>query len=305
MPKASAQSSIERKGKRLLRFAEKLPRFRSSRLADALIKAIRYGNSDLAVWLLKHGADVRSKDGKGRSALWWAATYCRSAPVRELIKRGAELPDAVLVGPVTEAQTDIVRFLVKHGANVNCVASKYSGLGHLHLKEHILTAALRTVAVHPDAESIPIMLIRAGADVNQLIVETWFMLATGCSMLGMAAHIGLRRTVKAMLAAGADVNLRDKRGRTALFDALEQGHLLIVKELLRAGARTNVKDNAGITPLEAVQQQESSPEMEGTEWLISAGVKVDKRKWKTESRAWRGVRTRMIALLERQTNMRK
>jgi hypothetical protein len=268
-------------------------------LAEALIEAIRYGNSDLAVWLLKHGADARAKDGKGRSALWWAATYCRPALVRELVKGGAELPDDVLMGPVIGAQTDIVRFLIRHGANVNCVAGKYTGLGHLHLKEHILTAALRTVAVHREAESIPVMLVRAGADVNQLIAQTWFMLATGYSMLGMAAHIGLLNTVRAMIATGADVNLKDKRGRTALFNALEQGHVRVAAELLRAGARTNVRDDSGMTPLETVEQQENSPEMEGTEWLTGTGVKVNQRKREAEKRAWQLLRREMISLLDR------
>ena len=299
MSKPSAQSSLEKEGKQLLRFAEKVPRFRNSRLANALLKAIHYRNSDLAVWLLKNGADAHAKDHKGRSALWWAATFCQPVVVREIVRRGAELPDDVLMGPVIEARADVVRFLINHHANVNCVASKYTGLGHLHLKEHILTVALRTVAVHPEAESIPIMLIRAGAEVNQLTPSTWFIVATGYSMLGMAAHIGLLKTVRAMIAAGANVNLRDKGGRTALFNALEQGHLQVVAELLRVGARTDVVDDAGITPLEAVRQQESSPQMDRTEWVVSAGVRVNQRKREREQREWQELRARMIALLER------
>jgi len=195
MPKATIQAPLEKRGMRLLRFAEKVPRFRRSRLAKALIEAIRYHDSDLAVWLLKRGADARAKDNKGRSALWWAATFCQPAVIRELVRRGAELPEDVLMGPVTRAHPGTVRFLIQRGANVNCVASEYSPLGHLHIKEVLLTAALRTAAGHPEAESIPIMLIRAGAKVNRLILQARFFGAEDRSMLGMAAYSGSLKTV--------------------------------------------------------------------------------------------------------------
>jgi ankyrin repeat protein len=102
-----------------------------------------------------------------------------------------------------------------------------------------------------------------------------------------------------MLAAGARVNLKDNRGRTALFDALEQGHYSIAKELLRVGAKTNVRDRNEMTPLETLRQQENSPDMTGTEWLISAGVSVDAKKQEAERAAWQRRRAQMITFLEK------
>jgi ankyrin repeat protein len=187
---------------------------------------------------------------------------------------------------------------VQRGANVNCIASTYSPVPQQHIKQVLLTVALGTAAATPGLESIPILLIRAGAQVNRLVLPTPLPEAGCCSMIGWAAHYGLLKTVKAMIAAGADVNFRDALGRSALFDALSHGHLSVATELLRAGAKTDVKDHAGLTPLEAVRKQEHSAAMVRTELLISAGVKVGKDRLNRESAAWRRQRARMSLLLE-------
>lgn len=298
MSRATTQSKIEKRGLRLLRRIEECPRFKHSRQAKALIEAIQYGDSDLAIWFLKRGFDPEARDSKGRSALWWAAAWRRPSVIRALVQRGATLPDGVLMGPVRAGDERIVRLLVQRGANVNCVASDYSPVPQQHIKQVLLTVALGTAALDRRLESIPIMLIRAGAQVNRLILPKPFP-GHGClSMIGLAAHSGLLKTVKAMIAAGADVNFRDGFGRSALFYALSQGHLSVAKELLRAGAKTDVTDHAGLTPLEAVRKQERSAAMEFTEVLIGAGVEVGKDRLDRERAAWRRQRARMLVLLE-------
>ena len=44
-------------------------------------------------------------------------------------------------------------------------------------------------------------------------------------------------TVKALLEAGAEVDARDKEGKTALMRATEKGHADIVQLLKQAGAK--------------------------------------------------------------------
>jgi len=51
---------------------------------------------------------------------------------------------------------------------------------------------------------------------------------------------GDKRLVKALLAAGADVNYSDVNGESAIAYASYKGHLTIVKTLLKAGADVNV-----------------------------------------------------------------
>jgi len=55
--------------------------------------------------------------------------------------------------------------------------------------------------------------------------------------------------VKSLLEEGADVDSRDKTGRTALHIAASAGHIDIVKLLLAKGARLDIRDNAGRAPI--------------------------------------------------------
>lgn len=56
---------------------------------------------------------------------------------------------------------------------------------------------------------------------------------------GDAAWQGKVEEVKILLANGADVNLQDKFGDTALKHASRKGHEAVVKILLTAGAEVN------------------------------------------------------------------
>ena len=55
--------------------------------------------------------------------------------------------------------------------------------------------------------------------------------------------------VRAFLAAGADVNAKDKDDRTALARAARNRDATVVQELLAAGADANVRDKNGVTAL--------------------------------------------------------
>ena len=299
MPKTPTQLQITKHRLRLLRHVEKVPRFRTARQTKALINAIQCGDSELAVWLLKRDFDPQGRDAKGRTVLWWAATKCQSSVIRELIRRGAKLPDDVLMGPVNAGDTAIVRLLIAHGANVNCVANQYSPVGRFNVKRALLHVSLCAAAHEVRSQSISILLIKAGAKVNRPMLPTdspFAQIGQNRSMLGLAAYDGQLRTVKAMIAAGANVNIRDARQRTPLFDAAERGQLVVAKELLRAGARANVKDRDGLIPANIVRNHGKSFEMLLTELR---SIKASEAEQQAQAAAWNRQRARMIALLER------
>jgi len=71
------------------------------------------------------------------------------------------------------------------------------------------------------------------------------------------AHLigGHKGIVELLIAAGADVNVKNQRGRTPLYDAAIWDRKDIAKLLFDAGADVNAKDNDGKTPLDAAKEE--------------------------------------------------
>jgi ankyrin repeat protein len=257
--KKVTKAEVEKKVQRILAQARREPRFQAQRERDALIAAIRYGHTDVAQSLLDSGVDPNSTEPRGRSALWYAAHSGRGALVQDLVRRGARLPDDVLMGPVDDGDAGLVRFLIRRGANVNCVATFTRAQTAAREMRAAMTAEWQALdplgPPNGDLEAIPIMLIKAGANVNRLAFEYSYYQGFIRTTLGLAAHHGLVRTVKAMLAAGADVNQKDTWGGTALFDAAHEGHRYVAKVLLAAGAKGNTKRRDGATPVSIARER--------------------------------------------------
>ena len=59
-----------------------------------------------------------------------------------------------------------------------------------------------------------------------------------------------QKAVNQVLKLGAEVNMKDKYGRTALWYASEEkDHIVVVRLLLKAGADPGIKDISGQSPL--------------------------------------------------------
>jgi len=64
-----------------------------------------------------------------------------------------------------------------------------------------------------------------------------------------AAGTGHTEIVRLLIDKGADVNLLDKNGETALMGAAGAGHTEIVKVLIDKKANVDTKNNNGVTAL--------------------------------------------------------
>lgn len=91
--------------------------------------------------------------------------------------------------------------------------------------------------------TIEFILGQPGVQVNFRAAGT---LQTG---LHLVVETGMERLVRMMVAGGVDTSIRDARGRTALYEAIESVNFPVVRELLQRGTPVNLIDEEGLSPL--------------------------------------------------------
>ncbi|MCP4372714.1 MAG: hypothetical protein GY797_32085 [Deltaproteobacteria bacterium] len=127
--------------------------------------------------------------------------------------------------------TDIVKYLVSQGADVNSKAE--SGDTPLH----------NAVGIGNGKIEIAKYLVSNGAEVN---TQNTFFFQTP---LHRACYVRNIETVKYLVSQGANVTIKDKSGETPLHIAAKSGHIKTVEYLVSQGADINEINNNGETPL--------------------------------------------------------
>ncbi len=176
----------------------------------ALIYAVSKAYTKMFLFLLKHKADVKAKDKQGRTALMIACVKGNIELVKLLLKHGANVNEvslnnwtaleyACLYGNYT-----IIKLLIDRGANIN--AKNLDGS----------TPLIITCRSNNSTAVIAKLLLKKGADVNAQDA------CDGQTALMIAAERDDHRTVEVLLKHGANVNLKDKEGNTALMFAVKK-----------------------------------------------------------------------------------
>jgi ankyrin repeat protein len=110
--------------------------------------------------------------------------------------------------------------------------------------------------------------------VLELINDGYDINSTKENPLLIACQHNQLPCVQLLLSLGADIEIKDSKGKTALIFASEKGHLDIVKELINNGANVDAKDNDGKT---ALIISSNIGNLEILKELLNNGANIDAR----------------------------
>jgi len=196
--------------------------------------------------LLGAGADRRTPDGRGRTAFDAAdeiASLEDGATIRLSVFRnsGQKTPGG-RTGPmpwsleysVMRRQTGATKMLLELGADPNAIGTRG-------------TTPLADAALKDNLDGVR-LLLEAGARIDSLS-------QAGTQPIHDAALGNSAEVIRELAMRGADVNARTRdEAQTPLHLAAAMGKLKAVEALVALGADLTVKDSKGRTPLDAAEQ---------------------------------------------------
>jgi len=178
--------------------------------------------------LVASGAALNATDGYGRTPVHVAAFARQREAIRALAKAGADLNqlendryDGVTIASVADDEATL-KLLLELGASAKQVTSRYDG-----------TALI--AAAHLGHDGVVRQLIAAGAPLDHVNNLHWTAVIESIVLGdGGPRH---QATLKALIDAGANLQLADRAGHTPLELAKARGYSAMVSMLDKAGAR--------------------------------------------------------------------
>jgi ankyrin repeat protein len=221
---------------------------------DGLHAAVYAGDVTEVRRLIAAGADPRAETLFGATPMMLAAARGDAAMLKVLLDAGADVDSpndegqTALMAVARTGNVEAAELLIRHGADVHA-REQWGG---------------QTALMWAAAQSQPAMiglLLKHGARVDERsTVRDWQRRVTaegrpkdmyrgGLTPLLFAAREGCIDCLKVLLDEGADIDLPDPDGATALIMALLNYHWDTGRFLIEAGADVNLWDIYGQTPL--------------------------------------------------------
>ena len=257
-------------------------------------------------FLLDAGANVKTANDSGQTPLMFAAGNGEFESVKMFLSAGADVKAVdkedwtPLIYAAANSRMESAKMLLAAGADIHAVDEK----GQTPLIKAAINASFSTA--NGEIEFVK-MLLDAGADINamdkkgltalNLVIEeerddeiVKFLLAAGANRKGMtygqflyytdklpptpplirAVAQGNLPEVHRLLAAGANPDVVDANGLTALVNATSWRRIKIVKALLAAGANPNAPKESWAALIWAASNTVDNPEL--TKILLDAGA---------------------------------
>ncbi|MCJ7454471.1 MAG: ankyrin repeat domain-containing protein, partial [Wolbachia endosymbiont of Homalodisca vitripennis] len=227
-------------------------------LITSLHLAAQNGDLDQVKLLFDNGGNIEAQDEFGKTPILCAAEAGKWSIVEFLLDNGANInnettyQETPLHCAVQEGNLDIVKFLFDRGADIesqNAYNEKPLHLaikaGRLDILKLLLDRGANINAKDKDGKT-PLDVAK---DQKHDVIIQYLEQAQLNEQLLAAVQDSDFSKVKDLINLGADVNIKDKDGKTPLhYVSRSDHHLGMVKYLISKGADIDVKDNSGRTP---------------------------------------------------------
>ena len=240
---------------------------KDNRGRSALLRASIAGKIAAVKMLVEAGAGVRFTDTKGATCFTLAANFGHTETVRYLVglkdvdvNHSQNNGRTALHHVIHEGHRDVMQVLIDAGADIEAKDKKgfspllrASILGKFAIVKMLVEAGadvrvtnnrgdtcLILAAISGHTETVRYLAGLKDVDVNHA-------LNNGHTALHWAVHEGPPDVVQVLIDAGADMEAKDDRGRSALLRASISGKIAAVKMLVEAGAGVRFTDTKGAT----------------------------------------------------------
>ncbi|MBZ5608819.1 MAG: ankyrin repeat domain-containing protein [Acidobacteriia bacterium] len=255
-----------------------LAKARNGKGATLLMQAAVYGRADDVRWLLAQGADPNVADAAGGTPLMLALED--AAKVRALLEGGANVnarsgdgQTAMLIALEEACGADVVKLLLEHGAK----ATPDDGTDPLVMAARNGDPETMKLLARARDGKYPAGALTGAAFMDcmacvELVLEQGVSKTLASNALQVAATTGRIAVLKMLLAAGADANVTDANGTSALMRAAYSDYAEVdrVKLLLEHGADINARDANADTALRIARRKGDTKVVA---LLVAAGAK--------------------------------
>ncbi len=198
---------------------------------------------ELVDLMLSKGAEINDRDNNSETPLFYAVRAGNIRITEMLVTAGVEVNTVNEGGEYplelafNDQMVEIVQLLLQHGADVSCLPEDADlGFQHLDINKRLLDAAM-----HGNHEVIE-ALLNKGADINT-ISEMGYTPLMWSVMKDY--YIGASRL---LMEAGANLNIQNHKGDTALLIALKESSGNTAELLIDNGADIHIQGNGSGFP---------------------------------------------------------
>ncbi len=231
--------------------------------------AVEADDLETARLLLRSGANANRSNRYGVTPLSLAATNRNAAMAEALLAAGADasatLPNGqtILMTAARTGNPEIVKTLLAHGASVNAKENAYGETALMWAAAENHGEIVKLLAAHDAEINARSTTLEYSKDRFGLEGVVTILPHGSWTALMYAARQGSLDAARALIDAGADLNVTDPDGTTALVLGIINGHYDTAALLTERGADPNLADSSGMAALYAAVDMNTLGEIYG------------------------------------------